>query len=67
MRIGLLMLFLLVACADEPSFDEQFEKQSAEIEAEAKKLDKDLKSQIELLPEVTDAKKSDLSVEVATE
>lgn len=67
MRFVLLILFLTVACADEPSFDEQFEKQSAEIEAEAKKLESDLKSQIELLPEATDVKKSDPPVNEVTE
>ena len=59
MRGVVLLLLSLAACADEPSFDEQFEKQSAEIEAEAKKLESDLKAQIDLVPEAAEAEKSE--------
>lgn len=67
MRTALLMFFWLTACADKPSFDEQFEKQSVEIEAEAKKVEKDLQSQIDLLPQPTEAKKSELPTKKTTE
>ena len=53
MRSALLSLVLLMGCSEEPSFDEQFKKQSAEIETEAKKLERDLKTQIELVPEAS--------------
>ena len=55
MRSALLSLVLLMGCSEEPSFDEQFKKQSAEIETEAKKLERDLKTQIELVPEASEA------------
>jgi hypothetical protein len=67
MRGSLLLLFALAACADEPSFDEQFEKQSAEIEAEAKKLESDLKAQIELVPDANEAEKVKAPGEKAVE
>lgn len=62
MRTALLMLSLLAACSDEPSFDEQFDKQSADIEAEATKIERDLKSQIDVLPEATETEKPDMPV-----
>ena len=55
MRAALLSFVLLMGCSEEPSFDEQFKKQSAEIETEAKKLERDLKTQIELVPEASEA------------
>ena len=55
MKAVMLLCVLLVGCSKEPSFDEQFRKQSAEIEGEAKKLERDLKTQIDLVPEATEA------------
>ena len=54
MRAVVLSFVLLTGCCEEPSFDEQFKKQSAEIETEAKKLERDLKTQIELVPEASE-------------
>lgn len=55
MRAVLLSLLLLMGCSEAPSFDEQFKKRSTEIEREAIKLERDLKTQIELVPEVTES------------
>ena len=54
MKAVMLLCVLLVGCSKEPSFDEQFKKQSAEIEGEAKKLERDLKTQIDLVPEAAE-------------
>lgn len=55
MKAVMLLCVLLVGCSKEPSFDEQFKKQSAEIEGEAKKLERDLKTQIDLVPEAAES------------
>ena len=55
MRAGMLLCVVLMGCSKEPSFDEQFEKQSAEIKGEAKKLERDLKTQIDLVPEAAES------------
>ena len=53
MRAVVLSFVLLTGCSEDASFDEQFKKQSAEIETEAKKLERDLQAQIELVPEAS--------------
>lgn len=55
MKAVMLLCVLLVGCSKEPSFDDQFKKQSAEIEGEAKKLERDLKTQIDLVPEAAES------------
>lgn len=57
MRAALPLLLLLAACAEEPSFDEQFKKQSAQIKAETNKVERDLQAQIELVPEAAEGEK----------
>ena len=55
MRAVMLLCVLLAGCSKEPSFDEQFKKRSAEIESDAKKLEHDLKTQIDLVPEAAES------------
>lgn len=58
MRSLILFCMALAACSKEPSFDEEFEKHAAEIEAKAEKIERDVKAQIELVPEAGDAEKA---------
>ena len=55
MRAVMLLCVLLASCSKEPSFDEQFKKRSAEIESDAKKLERELKTQIDLVPEAAES------------
>lgn len=57
MRSAILLCVMLTACSKEPTFDEEFEKHAAEIEAKAEKLERDIKAQIELVPEANEAEK----------
>lgn len=63
MRAAILLCLTLMACSKEPTFDEQFEKQAAEIEAKAEKIEREVKAQIELVPEAVEAEKSDAPTE----
>ncbi len=56
---AIILCLMLMACSKEPTFEEEFEKQAAEIEAKANKLEKDLNEQIELVPEAKEAEKSE--------
>ena len=62
MRAAVLAFIMLSACSEEPSFDEQFKKHAAEIEGEAKKLERDLKTQIDLVPEAVEAEQTETAV-----
>ncbi len=67
MRAAILLCFMLAACSKEPTFEEQFEKEAAKIEAEAKKLERDLNDQIELVPEAKEAEKLEMPANEAAE
>lgn len=54
MRVVMFLSVLLMGCSEEPSFDEQFKRQTAQIETEAKMLERELKTQIELVPEASE-------------
>jgi ABC-type Zn uptake system ZnuABC Zn-binding protein ZnuA len=56
---AVMLCLMLMACSKEPTFDEQFENEAAEIEAKAEKIERDLNAQMELVPEATEAEKSD--------
>lgn len=56
---AIFLCAMLAACSKEPTFEEQFDKQAAEIEAKAEKIERDLEAQIELVPEATEVDKSD--------
>lgn len=67
MRSAIALCLLLAACSKEPTFDEQFEKQAAEIEAKAEKIERDLNKQIDLVPEAKEAEQSDAATDEPTE
>ena len=67
MRAAILICVMLAACSKEPTFDEEFEKHAAEIEAKAEKLERDLKAQIELVPEAAEAEKGETPTDKADE
>ncbi len=64
---ALILCLMLMACSKEPTFDEQFEKEAAEIEAEAKKLERDLHQNIDLVPEAKEAEQFDIPAREAVE
>lgn len=67
MRAAILLCLMLAGCSKEPTFDEEFEKHAAEIEAKAEKLERDLKAQIELVPEAVEAEKAEMPADKADE
>lgn len=67
MRAAILLCVMLTACSKEPTFDEEFEKHAAEIEAKAEKLERDLRAQIELVPEAAEAEKAETPTDKARE
>ena len=67
MRVAILLCLTLMSCSEEPTFDEQFEKQAAEIEAKAEKIERDVKAQIELVPEAAEAEKAETPTDGADE
>lgn len=67
MRAAILLCVMLMACSKEPTFDEEFEKHAAEIEAKAEKLEHDLKAQIDLVPEAAEAEKGEAPTDKADE
>ena len=56
---AVILCLMLMACSKEPTFDDEFEKQAAEIEGKAEKIERDLNEQIELVPEAKEAEKSE--------
>lgn len=63
MRGAIALCLILAACSKELTFDEQFEKQAAEIEANAEKIERDVKAQIDLVPEAAEAEKAEAPAE----
>lgn len=59
MRAAIVLCLMLAACSKEPTFDEKFEKQAAAIQAKAEKIERDVKAQIDLVPEAKEAEKSE--------
>jgi outer membrane murein-binding lipoprotein Lpp len=67
MRAAIALCLLLAACSKEPTFEEEFEKQAAEIEAKADRIERDVNAQIEMLPAAIKAEKTEATVTKAEE
>jgi outer membrane murein-binding lipoprotein Lpp len=67
MRAAIALCLLLAACSKEPTFEEEFEKQAAEIEAKADRIERDVNAQIKMLPAAIKAEKTEVPVTKAEE
>ncbi len=67
MRALILICLMLAACSKEPTFEEKFDKQTAEIERHAIELEHELDEQIKLVPEATEVPNGEAPAKKADE